>query len=258
MIKPDLTYPPLNTLKPVANNVWIADGPVIRLGAPWPKIPFSTRMTVIRLPSGMLFVHSPTNLVASLKTEIEELGPPRFIVAPNRLHYWWLPEWRDAFGKAQMFAAPKVRKQAGDRIRFDCQTIDRESGYPWDGAIATLPISGSYMTEIAFFHRATRTLVLTDLIENFEAQKIKSPFIRFLTWAGGVQDPNGSTPRDLRATFTKRRPEFIAAVRRMIEWDPERIIIAHGRWYDRDGKAELIRAFRWLIDGSKSTATSST
>src|SRR3954468_1465445 len=105
MIEPNLTYPPLNTLKPVANNVWIADGPVIRFGAPWPKIPFSTRMSVIRLHSGMLFVHSPTNLVASLKAEIEGLGPPRFIVAPNRLHYWWLPEWRDAFGKAQMFVA---------------------------------------------------------------------------------------------------------------------------------------------------------
>jgi hypothetical protein len=90
------------------------------------------------------------------------------------------------------------------------------------------------------------------------AQKIKSPFIRFLTWAGGVQNPNGSTPRDLRATFTKRRPEFIAAVRQMIEWDPERIIIAQGRWYDCDGKAELSRAFRWLLDGNESTATSST
>ncbi|MGY2848592.1 MULTISPECIES: hypothetical protein [unclassified Bradyrhizobium] len=37
-----------------------------------------------------------------------------------------------------------------------------------------------------------------------------------------------------------------AAVARMIEWDPERIILAHGRWYDRDGRAELERAFRWL------------
>src|SRR5262249_16932545 len=103
---------------------------------------------------------------------------------------------------------------------------------------------GSYMTEVEFFHRATRTLVLTDLIENYEAQKIRSPLIRFLTWAGGVRDPDGSTPRDLRTTFAK--PELIAAVRRMIEWDPERIIIAHGRWYERNGRAELVRAFRWL------------
>ena len=28
------TYPPLNTLKPVADNVWIVDGPVIEFGMP--------------------------------------------------------------------------------------------------------------------------------------------------------------------------------------------------------------------------------
>lgn len=32
----------------------------------------------------------------------------------------------------------------------------------------------------------------------------------------------------------------------MIEWNPERVIMAHGRWYEHDGVAELKRAFRWL------------
>lgn len=246
MLEPNLTYPPLNTLKPVAENVWIADGPVIRFGWPFLKIPFSTRMTVIRLRDNALFIHSPTSLTPSLKAEIEALGEPRFIVAPNRLHYWWLPEWHAAFRAAQIFVAPKVREQAGDRISFECREIDRESGFPWDDKIATLPITGSYMTEVQFFHRPTRTLVLTDLIENFESHKIKSPLIRFLIWAGGVQDPDGSMPRDLRATFANKS-ELIAALRHMIEWNPERIIIAHGRWYEHDGRTELIRAFRWLL-----------
>jgi hypothetical protein len=30
----------------------------------------------------------------------------------------------------------------------------------------------------------------------------------------------------------------------MIAWEPERVILAHGRWYDRAGAAELRRAFR--------------
>ena len=42
-----LTYPPLNTLKTVAENVWLVDGPILRFG--WLKMPFSTRMTIIRL-----------------------------------------------------------------------------------------------------------------------------------------------------------------------------------------------------------------
>jgi hypothetical protein len=36
------------------------------------------------------------------------------------------------------------------------------------------------------------------------------------------------------------------AVRTMISWQPQRIIIAHGRWYEDNAVAELKRAFRWL------------
>lgn len=61
------TYPPLNTLKPVAKNVWIVDGPEIWFGMPWPKFPFPTRMTVLRLANGELFIHSPTPLTPPLR-----------------------------------------------------------------------------------------------------------------------------------------------------------------------------------------------
>jgi hypothetical protein len=101
------------------------------------------------------------------------------------------------------------------------------------------------MTEVEFFHRPSRTLILTDFIENFEPQKISSRFIRYLIKLGGVQDPDGQMPRDMRLTFTK--DEVRRAVETMIAWGPERIILAHGRWYQRDGGGELIRAFRWVL-----------
>lgn len=242
------TYPPLNTLKPVAEDVWIVDGPVIRFGAPWLKAPFPTRATIFRLGGGSLFVHSPTPLVPELRAEIEQAGIPRWIIGPNRLHYWWIPDWRAAYPEAKIYLAPKITYQAGARLNFDGELLDRRSGYPWDDSIATLPIAGRYMTEVEFFHRPSRTLVLTDLIENFEAKKIETLTMRFLTWAGGVRDPHGSTPRDLRMTFSNNRPALKAAVESMIGWNPERVILAHGRWYDRNGAAELKRAFQWILD----------
>jgi hypothetical protein len=33
----------------------------------------------------------------------------------------------------------------------------------------------------------------------------------------------------------------------MLGWDPERIVLAHGRWYEANGSAELRRAFRWVL-----------
>lgn len=241
------TYPPLNTLKPVAENVWIVDGPLIRFGMPWPKMPFPTRMTVIRLADG-LFLHSPTPLAPDLKEQVDRLGMPRWIVGPNRIHYWWIPEWRNAYPDAEVYLAPRIREQAKGRIDFPAQDLSADHGYPWDDELATLPVAGSYMTEVEFFHHASRTLVLTDLIENFEPSRLDSILMRWLTRLGGVQDPHGSMPRDMRTTFSGNREELRAAVRKMIGWNPERIILAHGRWYADNGAAELRRAFAWLLD----------
>jgi hypothetical protein len=243
------TYPPINTLKGVADDVWIVDGPVIRFGMPWPKFPFPTRMTVVRLTSGELFVHSPTPLTPELQSEIERTGRVRFIVGPNRIHYWWIPEWKSAFPDAAVYLAPHIKERARGRIPFEGLSLEAANGYPWDGEIATLPIPGSYMTEVEFFHRPSRTLILTDLIENFEPEKTGSLFLRLLTMIGGVSPPHGGLPRDLRLNFTWRhKKEFQAAVRTMLAWNPERIILAHGRWHETNGAHELQQALRFAFD----------
>jgi len=240
------TYPPLDTLKPVAEDLWIVDGPTIRFGFPLLKMPFPTRMTIIRLAGRRLFLHSPTRLTTALQAEVLSVGTPRWIVAPNRLHCWWMADWRAAFAGVPVYLAPKIREQAGARIAFDGLPLDREDGYPWDEEIATLPVVGTWMTEIVFFHRRSRTLVLTDLIESFEPEKVDSLFWRWLMRLGGVRHPDGQMPRDLRRSFAG--PRLRGAVARMLAWQPERIILAHGRWLERNGTAELRRAFRWVLD----------
>jgi hypothetical protein len=237
-----ITYPPLNTLKAIAENVWIVDGPAIGFGPPGLKMRFPTRMTVIRI-GGDLFLHSPTMLTPSLGFEAARLGTPRWIAGPSRIHYWWIPDWHAAFPAAEVYLAPKIREQAKGRIDFPARELDGKDGYPWDDAIATLPVEGSYMTEVVFFHRPSRTLVLTDLIENFEPQKL-GWFARWLTRLGGA---NGSMPRDMRMSY-RNKAALKTAVVTMIGWDPARVVLAHGRWYERDGAKELKRAFSWLLD----------
>lgn len=244
-----LTYPPLNTLKPVATDVWVVDGPMIRFGMPWPKMPFSTRMTIIRLKDKRLFIHSPTLLTDSLRAEMAEIGNVSHIIGPNRIHYWWIPEWHHSFPKAKIWLAPRINEQMGDLIDFDATELTEACGYPWDDEITTLPIAGDFMTEVEFFHQASRSLILTDFIENFEPQKLRWPW-RWLARIGGVVHPDGGMPRDMRYTFSKQRQQMKTAIQRMIAWQPERIILAHGRCYERNGAYELTRAFRWLLDGS--------
>ena len=242
------TYPPLNRLKPVGDEIWIVDGPLIRFGMPWPKLSFPTRMTIARIGEADLFVHSPTRPTAALIKQLQSIGRPRWLIGPNRIHYWWIPDWKRAFPDAEVYLAPGIVHQAKGRIDFPYCPLLQTCGYPWDDDIETLPVTGSYMTEFVFFHRASSTLVLTDLIENFEPSKLDSRWMRWLTRLGGVQDPHGSTPRDMRLTFSRHRPQLKSAVRTMIGWQPERIILAHGRWYERNGVKELRRAFRWLLE----------
>lgn len=241
------TYPPLNTLKLVAEDLWVVDGPTIRFGVPWLKMAFPTRMTVVRLAGERLFIHSPTHLTPELRNEVEKIGRPCWIIGPNRLHYWWIPEWRSAFPDALVYLAPGTRERAGDHVHFHGLPLGSTSDYLWASDMITLSVSSAYMTEVEFFHIPSRTLILTDLIQNFEPRKLNSFVMQTLVRIGGVQDPDGQMPRDMRLTFMKQRGELKSAIEQMLRWNPERIIFAHGRWYEKDGANELRRAFRWLL-----------
>ncbi len=105
------------------------------------------------------------------------------------------------------------------------------------------------MTEAGLFHHPSRTLVLTDLIENFEPERIASSLKRVLLRCGGGMHPHGPMPRDLRLTVGGRADHLRHAVRRMMDWKPERILLAHGKGYETNCRQELARAFRFVNVG---------
>lgn len=238
-------YEPLYTLKPVAPAVWLADGGIIRFYG----LPFPTRMVVVRLPDGGLWVHSPIALEGALPQELAALGPVRHLIAPNWIHYAWIGPWQAAFPEAEAWAAPGVRERAaqyGAQVTFPHDLCD---GTPdaWGGVLEALRVPGSTLhREVVFFHLPSRTLILTDLIENFEPAKA-APWHRPLLALAGTRDPDGKAPIDMRWSFWRGREAARAAVEQMLAWKPERVLLAHGRWYPQDAEAELRRAFRWLL-----------
>ena len=238
-------YEPIGTLKPVDDDIWIVDGPVIGMKWLWTELPFPTRMTVVRLPDGDLWVHSPVALSGGLKAELAELGPVRYLVAPNKIHYWWIGEWRIAYPDVVALAAPRVAEKADAHgIVFD-RVLGEAPEDAWAGEIDQVLVPGRFMTEAVFFHRASATLILADLIENFEMEKVGGSIARFIYRLAGVAAPHGSMPRDLRATFVGHERQVKEAVETMISWKPQRIILAHGKCYEENAVDELRRAFRW-------------
>lgn len=243
-------YEPLNELKPIAPDIWIADGPVVRMAAAFgASMPFPTRMTIVRLRDGGLWCHSPIAPDDGLFAAIDALGPVRHLVSPNLLHYASIGAWTQRYPAAVAWAAPGVRQRAASQkieVAFDADLAD-VAPPAWTADIDQLRFRGSrVIEEFVFFHRASATLVLADLIENFERGKI-SRGMHWLARLGGVLDPDGKAPLDMRMTFLGRKRLARECFARIMAWRPQRVILAHGRCYMEDAEAELRRAFRWVL-----------
>jgi hypothetical protein len=105
---------------------------------------------------------------------------------------------------------------------------------------------GAGFREVDFFHKPSRTLVLTDLVVNLEGDKMPAS-MRLFAGLTGVLAPNGKAPIYLRLIIRAKRAEAAAAASRMIAWGPERVVFTHGRWFERDGTAALRRSLSWLV-----------
>lgn len=242
-------YEPIDVMQSIAPDVWVVDGPIIEMDFPLGmKVPFPTRMTIVRLGSGELWVHSPIRLTPELQRAVEAQGPIAHLVSPNFIHYAGIPQWAAAFPRAKCWAAPGVRERAtkhGIDVRFDADLEDAPPA-DWSDDLDQLIFEGSKVVrEVVFFHRSSRTAILTDLIENFELDRVASRW-KWLIRLTGALHPDGKAPIDMRMTFLGGKNRARASLRRLLAWEPERVILAHGKWYDQDGTAELRRAFRWL------------
>ncbi len=227
-------YEPLNTLKPVAADIWLIDGPAVRHHG----MPFPTRCTVVRLADGDLWVHSPTLLTDELRAELQALGPVRYLIASNRKHINDTAAWLRAYPKAVCHAA-------SDAVLRTKNDPAQTSPPPWANDLDQMIVRGSKRhSETVFFHRASSTLIVTDLIQNFETSKLPA-LMRPLVWLTGVDDTDGKMSPNMRMSFSKT--PLAESIEAMIAWNPQRLILAHGRWYHENASGELRRAFRRIL-----------
>ena len=227
-------------------DIWFSDGPNL----PFYGFRYPTRMALVRLADGGLFVWSPIALTPELRREVDALGPVRHLVSPNRLHHLFLGEWKAAWPQAPLYASPGLRRKRRD-LRFDAD-LGKRPDPAWAGEIDQIPIPGSFITEVVFFHRCSATALFADLLQNH-------PRDWFRGWRGvvarldGIVAPHPGAPREWRASFV-RRTAARAALNRILDWPIERVLLAHGELVATDAKAFVRRAFSWLLHSRPSRA----
>ena len=198
MSKADVSYSPLDVPKPIAKNLWNVDsGPLRVMGL----IPLPVRMTIIRLADGGLLLHSPTRFDFDLARELEKIDPIRHLVAPNSAHWMFVKAWQKHAPDAITWAAPGLRNRA--QVKRSGVRLDRDLGgasADWSSELEQIQVPGmGGFREVCLFHRESRTLILTDLVQNLEGRKLPIVLRPFAALAG-VSAPDGRAPIYLRAS----------------------------------------------------------
>jgi hypothetical protein len=164
-------------------------------------------------------------------------------VSPNKLHHLFLKDWADRWPDARLYAPPGLARKVPE-LRFHAELGD-EPDPAWAADIDQVIFHGSIaMEEVVFFHRASRTAIVGDLVQRFPEAKI-------VGWKGmlmrldGLVGEGGSTPREWRASFLRRGPAR-AARNRVLGWQAERLLIAHGDCSQSDATAILTGALGWI------------
>jgi hypothetical protein len=226
-------------LVPFGQNLYLVDGPAVSFyGFPYP-----TRMAIARLSTGRVWVWSPIALTRELACAVDALGSVDYIVTPNKLHHLFLPEWRNRWPDARLYAPPGLARKK-KQVRFDAELAD-EKHEAWNTDIEQVVFRGSLaMQEVVFFHRASRTAIFGDLIQRF-------PEANATGWKGllmrldGLVGPHGSTPREWRLSFLSRQSAR-AARRTVLGWKPQRLVIAHGECAAADATEIIAAALSWI------------
>lgn len=225
-----------------AEDVWIVEGPNVRDFG----IMFTTRMVIARLPDGCLWVNSPVSVPSAMLARVTALGPVKYLVAATPRHVWRLAEWHARFPEAQLWAAkPSPLTLKKGNLEFTGILTDSPP-QAWAGELEQLPFRGSpLIEEVIFLHKKSRTVILDDLIQNHSPVK-GEPLRNALFKLAGVSYPDGGVPLDIRLSFLGRDLAR-RSLAKLLSWDFDKLIIAHGVCVEKSAKAFVQRAFRWLM-----------
>jgi len=225
----------MDALTALAPDLWVATRPL-----PLIVGDIGTRMTVIRLADGSLFLHSPVKLDGETKSALDAIGPVRAVVAPSRVHHFYVGDYGAAYPQATLYAAPGLEKKRAD-VHFGA-VLDDEPPPAWAGQIDQHVFRGTpIMNEVVFFHAPTRTLLLTDLAFN-----VVRPMPGRARFFLRLVNARGFGPHRIIRFGVRDRVAARASLERILQWDFDRITVTHGDVLESGGHEALRAAFAWL------------
>lgn len=229
----------MTLLQEVDKDIWCLDGDRVSMYT----IPFETRMTIVRQSNGEIWLHSPVAIRDDRVAAVGDLGPVSHIVAPNSLHHLFVRPWFDRFPESTVWLTPDLPKKLPDLEAYEVLGNSAESCWK-DDIDQTYFEGSSLITEMVFFHKPSKTLIVTDILQNHDPKQ-DNWFWKWVKQVNGVLAPSGGLPKDLKLTIRDKR-KAASAVEQILNWDFQRIIMSHGICIEEDARDFFSRAFAWL------------
>ena len=224
-------------LRKLDENIWVAERPQRFWG-----LEVGARMTVMRLADGSLLLHSSLALDEALRSELDTLSPVRFVIAPNKFHHLHAGEVAQFYPEARLWVGPGVASKRPD-LKF-VDVLGDEAPDEWKEEVSQIFFAGRPMeNEVVFFHHQSRTLVMCDLARNFGP---RAPFLTraWMSLMGGYKQ---FRPTRVDPLLIKDRPLAKRCMERILAWDFDRIVIAHGEVLETGGQEALRSSYAWLL-----------
>jgi hypothetical protein len=228
---------PNPVLYELAENIWIAERSQRFYG-----LEVGTRMTVIRLADGSLLLHSPVSLDLELRRELDAIGHVRFVAAPNRVHHLYAGKVAEAYPAARLWVAPGLERKRPDLVFV--AVLGDEAPAEWKDDVDQVFFRGRpYENEVVFLHRPSRTLIMCDLAFNF-GPRAAAPtrLLMRLLRSYGRFGPSKVDPLLIRDRLAARQ-----SLERILAWDFDRVVVAHGDVLESGGHEALRRGYSWLL-----------
>ncbi len=223
-------------LKNIDTDIWVAEAPFKYFG-----LSVGTRMTVIRLQNQELAVISPIKVDSKTISQLNELGTVSHIIAPNLYHYLFTADFKALYPNAIFWATPGLEVKKPElpidrTINSNIDSFPRDLKYVLFDGFKTLGLNGiDLVNELIFFHSKSRTLILTDTAFHFDDS---FPLITQFA-ARVIGGYNNLSPSVLEKVASTEKAKIKVAVQKILDWDFERIIMAHGSIIESQGKQKF-------------------
>jgi hypothetical protein len=221
-------------LEPFRDDIWTLARPQRFWG-----IETGTRMTIVRLSDGGLFVHCPVALDVDTRKAVDALGPVRAVVAPSLFHHLYVGDWIEAYPEATVHPCPGLSEKRPD-LAWGAVLGD-EPRQEWGADLDQAAFTARFEREVVFFHEKTKTLVCADALLNLS--KHPSRLTRAAAFLMGNSAPGkGYLERIAVRDWKLGRKQ----VDRILEWDIDGIVLAHGAMVPHGGHDVVRDAYTWL------------